>query len=137
MRRTWVVLVLTLTLATGGAAAAAPTGTAAHPTGAFDACLTARGADFCEDTFSYLYGDTVVLRGTVATDHVRALVLVRPPRSDRWQRWGSVPIDDGRMTFRWHTHRPDANQLRPYRMRFQVRGHGQSDVVKAYVLFGE
>lgn len=110
---------------------------AAHPTEEFDACLTASGAGFCEDILSYLYGDTVVLRGTVSPDHARAIVLVRPPRSDRWERWGSVPIEGGAMVFRWRTHRPDADQLRPYRMRFLIRGHGQSDIVKAYVLFGE
>jgi hypothetical protein len=132
MRRTGLVLALMLTLATVGAAPAA-----AHPTEEFDACLTARGAGFCDDIFSYLYGDTVVLRGTVSPDHARALVLVRPPRTDEWQRWGSVPIEDGRMVFRWRTHRPDADQLRPYRMRFEVPGHGLSDIVKAYVLFGE
>jgi hypothetical protein len=41
------------------------------------------------------------------------------------------------MVFRWHTHRHDGDQLRPYRMKFRIPGHGVSDVVRAYVLFGE
>lgn len=109
-----------------------------HPTEEFDACLTSPSADFCDDIFSYLIGDTVVLRGTVSPDHAYALVLVRPPRTDRWQRWGRVAVsDDGSMVFRWHTHRHDGDQLRPYRMKFRILGHGESDVVRAYVLFGE
>lgn len=111
---------------------------AAHPTEEFDACLTRADVDFCEDTFSYLIRDTVVLRGSVSPDHAFALVLVRPPRADRFQRWDRVPIaEDGSIVFRWHTHRPDGDQLRPYRMKFRIPGHGESDVVRAFVLFGE
>jgi hypothetical protein len=109
----------------------------AHPTEEFDACLTSPSADVCDDIFSYLIGDTVVLRGSVSPDHAYALVLVRPPGTDRWQRWGRVPIDEGQMVFRWHTHRHDGDQLHPYRMMFRIPGHGESDVVRAYVLFGE
>jgi hypothetical protein len=134
MRRAAAILAAEILLA-----AASPVGVAAaHPTGAFDACLTRADVDVCDDTFSYVFGDVVVLRGTIETAHPRALVLVRPPRSDRWQRWGRIPISDaGTMTFRWRTHRDDADQQRPYRLRFQIPGHGQSDIVKAYVLFGE
>jgi hypothetical protein len=117
---------------------AVPSVADAHPTDDFDACLTAPSADLCDDIFSYLVGDTVVLRGTVVPGHAHALVLVRPPRTDRWQRWGRVPIsDEGTMVIRWHTHRHDGDQLRPYRMKFRIPGHGMSDVVRAYVLFGE
>jgi hypothetical protein len=115
-----------------------PAVASAHPTEEFDACVTSPSADFCDDIFSYLVGDTVVLRGSVSPDHAYALVLVRPPRTDRWQRWGRVEVSDtGSIVFRWHTHRHDGDQLRPYRMKFRIPGHGVSDVVRAYVLFGE
>jgi len=39
--------------------------------------------------------------------------------------------------WRWHTHRRDADQETPYRFRLRIPGHGKSDVVEAFVLFGE
>jgi hypothetical protein len=115
-----------------------PSEALAHPAGAFDACVTQAGFDPCGDTFSYLYGDTVILRGTVATVHEDAVVLRRAPGSNRWERVGTVDITDaGRMIWRWRTHRRDAVQDAPYRLRFTIPGHGRSDVVEAWVLFGE
>lgn len=116
----------------------APAAATAHPTDTFDACVTSRAADFCEDTFSYVYGDTVVLKGDMSPTHTRAMVLLRAPGEDRWERVRWVGIGEGGgMTFRWHTHRPDAVQDAPYLLRFRIPGHGHSDVVEAYVLFGE
>ncbi len=130
--RRFLAIVFAIALSTVPAVAGA------HPTEQFDACLTRSDVDFCDDIFSYLIGDTVVLRGTVSPDHAYALVLVKAPHTDRWERWERVAIsDEGLMTFRWHTHRPDGNQRRPYQMRFRIPGHGQSDVVRAFVLFGE
>jgi hypothetical protein len=110
----------------------------AHPAGEFDACLTSPDVDFCSDSFSYIFGDTVVLKGVVETVHARAIVLRRTPHEPGWHRVGSVAISDaGRMRFIWRTHRPDAVQDAPYRFRIQIPGHGTSDVVEAWVLFGE
>lgn len=134
MRHVRFAVAFVVALALGSSPAVA----SAHPTDEFDACLTSPSTDLCDDIFSYLVGDTVVLRGYVSPDHSYALVLVRPPRTDRWQRWGRVAIsDEGWMVFRWHTHRHDGDQLRPYRMKLRIPGHGESDVVRAYVLFGE
>jgi hypothetical protein len=107
-----------------------------HPTTTFDACLRRPVAGACGDNVTYVYRDTVVLRGEVEPDHTSALVLRRAP-GGRWQRVDRVPVTDGEMVWRWHTHRPDAVQDAPYRLRFAIPGHGRSDVVLAWVLFGE
>ena len=116
----------------------APVAAAADPTDEFDACLTSPDVDFCEDTFSYGYGDVVVLKAMVSPVHDEAVVQRKAPGADRWENVESVSINDaGRMKWRWHTHRRDADQENPYRFRFRIPGHGTSDVVEAFVLFGE
>jgi hypothetical protein len=116
----------------------APTGAAAHPTDAFDACLTRADVDICDDTFAYLFGDVVVLKATVSPVHGEAVVQRKAPGSDGWENVDTVSINDaGRMKWRWHTHRRDADQETPYQLRFRIPGHGKSDVVEAFVLFGE
>jgi len=132
MRRTALALGLAVTVAL------APTTAGAHGTGTFDACLTRADVSICDDTFSYLYGDTVILKGTVARRHDEAIVQRKAPGSDAWDRVGTVSISDaGRMKWRWHTRRADAVQDAPYLLRFRVPGHGKSDTVEAFVLFGE
>jgi hypothetical protein len=107
-----------------------------HPTASFDACLRPPVAGGCGDNVTYVYRDTVVLRGRVEPDHASAIVLRRAP-GDRWRRAGRVPVTDGELVWRWHTHRPDAVQDAAYRLRFAIPGHGRSDAVLAWVLFGE
>ena len=124
-----------LTVAIAAVVITAPAAVA-HPTSTFDACLRPPAKGACGDNVSYVYRDTVVLRGRVVPDHANAIVLRRAP-GDRWRRVGRVPISDGEMVWRWHTHRPDAVQDAPYRLRFAIPGHGRSDVVLAWVLFGE
>jgi hypothetical protein len=127
-------------LATGAllAAIVAPAVAAAHPTDTFDACLTRADVDVCDDTFSYVYGDTVLLRGEVSPAHAEAVVLRKAPGADRWERVEVVSItDEGRLRWRWRTHRRDAVQDAPYLLRFRIPGHGRSDAVEAFVLFGE
>lgn len=115
-----------------------PTVSSAHPTDTFDACVTRSDVDFCDDTFSYVYGDTVVLKATVSPNHDEAIVLRKAPGAARWERVEAVPISAaGVIRWRWHTHRPDAVQDAPYLLRFHIPGHGHSDVVEAFVLFGE
>lgn len=134
MRRARPIVALTALMLAGSAPAVA----AAHPTDRFDACLTRADVDFCEDIFSYLYGDTVILKGTVSPTHDEAVVLRKAPDADRWERVDTVSITEaGRMKWRWRTSRADAVQDEPYLLRFKVPGHGKSDVVQAYVLFGE
>jgi hypothetical protein len=134
MRRARHIVVLTALVLAGSAPAVA----AEHPTDHFDACLTRADVGFCDDIFSYLYGDTVILKGTISPTHDEAVVLRKEPGSDRWERADTVEITAaGRMKWRWRTHRGDAVQDEPYLLRFKVPGHGKSDVVHAYVLFGE
>jgi hypothetical protein len=109
----------------------------AHPTDTFDACLTRADVDVCDDTFSYVYGDTVVLRAEVSPVHDEAFVLRKAPYG-RWERVDVVAIsEDGGLRWRWRTHRRDAVQDAPYLLRFRIPGHGRSDAVEAFVLFGE
>lgn len=127
-------LAVTVAVSAGLTAPAA----AAHPTDAFDACLTRSGTDICDDTFSYVFGDTVILKGTVSPVHEEAFVVMKAPGDDRFRREDTVSISDaGRMKWRWHTRRGDAVQDEPYLLRFKIPGHGRSDVVEAFVLFGE
>lgn len=127
-----------LILAVLGFAGLAPIAAAAHPTDEFDACLTRADVDVCDDTFSYLFGDVVVLKATVSPLHDEAVVQRKAPGSDRWENVDTVAInDEGRMKWRWHTHRRDADQGTPYEFRLRIPGHGKSDVVEAFVLFGE
>jgi hypothetical protein len=134
MRRARVVLAVAI-LALAGLG---PPVAIADPADEFDACLTLGGVDFCDDTFSYVYGNVVVLKATVSPVHEEAVVQRKAPGDDRWENVDTVTITDaGRIKWRWHTHRPDADQQHPYRLRFRIPGHGTSDVVKAFVLFGE
>ena len=127
-----------LVLAGAVLAALIPSAAAAHPTDLFDACLTRSDVDFCDDTFSYIFGDTVILKGTVSPVHGEAVVLMKAPGEDRFRREDAVAVSDaGRMKWRWQTRRRDAVQDEPYLLRFKIPGHGKSDVVEAFVLFGE
>lgn len=133
MRRAVVPLV---TLAVSGTVL--PTAPASAHDAEIDACLTRADADFCEDTFSYVFGDTVILEGTVSPRHDRALALLKAPGADRWERFGWATVSDsGSVRVRWRTHRRDAVQDAPYLLRWRIPGHGKSDVVEAFVLFGE
>ena len=89
---------------------------------------------------TYGYGMTVVLRGRVNPAHadLRASVLRRNPYSSKWRRVATVPIAaGGRMRYSWHTTYEDAVQHRPYWFRFNIPGHGKSNDVQAWVIFGE
>ena len=127
-----------LALAGAVLAVLVPSAAAAHPTDLFDACLTRSEVDLCDDTFSYVFGDTVILKGTVSPVHGEAVVLMKAPGDDRFRGVATVAISDaGRMKWRGHTRRRDAVQNEPYLLRFKIPGHGKSDVVEAFVLFGE
>ena len=124
-------------LALALAVALAPAIAAADPVD-IDACLTRADVDICDNTFSYLYGDTVILKGTASSAHDEAVVQRKAPGSDTWERVATVSISDtGRMKWRWRTRRSDAVQDAPYLLRFRIPGHGRSDTVEAFVLFGE
>jgi hypothetical protein len=124
-------------LALALAVALAPATAAAGPVD-IDACLTRADVDVCDNTFSYLYGDTVILKGTAPSTYDEAVVQRKAPGADAWERVATVSISDaGRMRWRWRTRRSDVVQDAPYLLRFRIRGHGRSDTVEAFVLFGE
>jgi len=131
MRRIALALGLALTVAL------APAPAVAHPVD-IDACLTRADVAICDDTFSYLYGDTVILKGVVSPFHDEAVVQSKAPGSDRWERAATVSVSDtGKAKWRWRTRRSDAVQDAPYLLRFKIPGHGRSDTVEAWILFGE
>ena len=110
----------------------------AHRTRSFRACTVSGGCLAIGAAF--LYGDTVVIRGTVRPPHAGSVagVLRQDPRSDRWVRVAEVTVSDsGTMRYRWRTEYADADQGAPYLFRFRIAGHGTSTTTEAYVLFGE
>ena len=114
----------------------------AHPTHSFDACgANRRHGGACYDNgATYLYGDTVFLRGKVSPPHSRftAGVWRQRPGSHHWRRVDSVPISDtGRMRWSWRTTRDDADQSDPYHFQFRIHGHGHSGSIPIWVIFGE
>jgi hypothetical protein len=128
---------IALSVGLGMMAALVPASALAHHA-EVDACLTRADVGICDDTFSYLYGDTVILKGTVSPLHDEAVVQRKAPGSDRWERVATVSVSDaGRAKWRWHTRRRDAVQDAPYLLRFKIPGHGRSDTVEAWVLLGE
>lgn len=113
----------------------------AHPTRTFDSCAGYRPhGGYCGDTASYLYGDRVHLRARVVPAHSRREAKVRflRPGAERWEAGVSVPISErGRMRWSFRSRRSDADQTEPWRFRFKIRGHGISDMVEVFILFGE
>jgi hypothetical protein len=116
----------------------APASAGADPVDEFDACLTSATAAECGDNVTYYFGDVVILKGTVSPVHDAAVVQLKAPGTHRWKQIDTVSISDaGRMKWRWRTHRIDADQGHAYHLRFRIPGHGVSDAVEAWVLFGE
>ena len=141
MRKVWIRKLVVGALAIGSLLGAAPS--SAHDARSFDACAARRaraGAPTCGRNVTFLYGDTVFLRGSVEPPHARfeGVVLLKRPSADRWERVDTVPISDaGRMRYVWATDVDDADQMAPYRFRFKIPGHGRSNAVIVWVLFGE
>ncbi|HEX5148049.1 MAG TPA: hypothetical protein VFW02_03130 [Candidatus Limnocylindrales bacterium] len=112
-----------------------------HEPRSFDACAAYRQhGGPCEDIATYLYGDRVILRATVGPPHphLEANVLYLRPGAERWRRGVTVPISDtGRMRWSFRSVRADADQTEPWLFRFRIAGHGRSDVVETFILFGE
>ena len=122
-------------------AVASVTPSLAHPATSFEACAAYRhSSPTCTDNASYLYGQTVFLRAKVTPTHAgsMAAVLRRDPRSNVWMRVDAVRVSEfGKMRFEWKTTRADADQQDPYLFRFKITGHGSSNKVRTWVLFGE
>jgi hypothetical protein len=126
----------------------ATTPATAHPTTSFTACAaftaTSRhcypGDSATSPAASYYYGDTVHLRGKIRPAHAGGTVQVwraRPARST-WRQVGTARVNaNGGIRWNWATTRADANQAYPYRFQFRAPGHGRSNRVRLYVLFGE
>ena len=94
----------------------------------------------CGRNKSFHFGDKVHIRGHVEPSHphLEARLLRKRPGSDEWNRFASVDISDGgMMRVDWRTHRRNAEQNHPYRFQWQIAGHGESNVFKVFVLFGE
>lgn len=114
----------------------------AHPATEFRACAAYQrvGGSCVARGGAYAYGTTVHLRARVSPAHAaqRASVVRKRPYASTWRVVGEVFISDtGRMRWAWHTTIDDAVQRRPYEFRFRIPGHGLSNKVEAFVLFGE
>ena len=113
----------------------------AHPTRSFDACAAyQRHGGICDDTATYTFGDRVFLRARVEPEHRShdAVVSFLRPGADEWRRGVSVDISEaGRMRWSFRSDKEDADQTEPWRFRFRIPGHGASDAVTVFILFGE
>ena len=113
----------------------------AHPTRSFDACAAyQRHGGICGDTATYTFGDRVFLRARVEPVHEGhdAFVTFLRPGADEWRRGVSVNITEtGRMRWSFRSEKQDADQTEPWRFRFRIPGHGASDALTVFILFGE
>lgn len=113
----------------------------AHPTRSFDACAAhQRQGGSCDDTASYTFGDRVFLRARVQPAHEShdAFVTFLRPGAAEWRRGVSVHISEtGRMRWSFFSEKEDADQTEPWRFRFRIPGHGASDALNVFILFGE
>ena len=113
----------------------------AHPTRSFDACAAyRRHGGICGDTATYTFGDRVFLRARVEPVHEShdAFVTFLRPGADEWRRGVSVNITEtGRMRWSFRSEKQDADQTEPWRFRFRIPGHGASDALTVFILFGE
>jgi hypothetical protein len=107
----------------------------------FTACVAyQKGGGFCGKTATYLYGDTVWVRGHVDPPHadLRAAVWRKRPHGSAFRRVGSAAIwESGKIKWKWKTTSDDAVQDAPYRFQLRIPGHGRSRIVNAWVIFGE
>ena len=108
----------------------------AHPARSFDACIGNYPPNgICKNTQDYLVGDHPTVRATVKPAHsnLRAALWRRAPHQP-WVKVTTVAINDqGRMAFEWTPQPGDARPHHPYRFRFVIQGHGESDTVRLRV----
>jgi hypothetical protein len=111
----------------------------AHPITRFEACAArTRTSETCLRRERYTLNQTVFLRARVSPAHAGFLpgVLRLDPGSNVWMRVDAVPISDrGGVRWRWKTTFQDADRNRPYRFKFVIRRHRESNDVRVWVLF--
>jgi hypothetical protein len=115
--------------------------TLAHPARSFDACAAyRRHGGICADTATYVIGDRVFLRARVEPAHEGrdAFVTFLRPGAERWRRGVSVHITaSGRTRWSFRATKVEADRSEPWRFRFRIPGHGASDAMTVFILFGE
>ena len=79
-------------------------------------------------TPSYVYGDSVPVKGRVEPAHGGTVRIQRTQRQLPWRTVARVPLEGGRYRFLWHTTRRDADQGRPFRFRAVLPDHDTSPV---------
>jgi len=125
----------------------------AHQTTEFTACTVHTPGHCIKMGAAFLYGDTVLFKGSVKPDHAGSVVSVvrrepcfhpnghacpdgAPPGG--WHKVGTVQVSDrNRIRFSWKTRFRDVVQNAPYYFKFKILNHGSSNVTEAYVTTGE
>ena len=111
----------------------------AHPIRSFEACAArTRTSETCLRRERYTLNQTVFLRAKLSPPHAGFLagVIRRDPGSNVWIRVDAVRVSErGGVRWRWKTTFQDAHRNGPYRFKFVIRRHRESNDVRVWVLF--
>ena len=111
----------------------------AHPIRSFEACAArTRTSETCLRRERYTLNQTVFLRAKLSPPHAGFLagVIRRDPGSNVWIRVDAVRVSErGGVRWRWKTTFQDAHRNGPYRFKFEIRRHRESNDVRVWVLF--
>ena len=111
----------------------------AHPIRSFEACAArTRTSEACLRRERYTLNQTVFLRAKLSPPHAGFLagVIRRDPGSNVWIRVDAVRVSErGGVRWRWKTTFQDAHRNGPYRFKFVIRRHRESNDVRVWVLF--
>ena len=117
----------------------------AHEPKSFEACAAYKKKApstkcYTNTTYTPYSFNKVFLRGEVKPKHSRyeARVLRQDPGSSAWHKVAEVPIGaQGKMKWTWRVKEADVDYGGPYRLKFKIPGHGKSNAVKTWVIYGE
>lgn len=113
----------------------------AHPSGSFTACVAYKQVGgYCGETATYTpwAPDTVFLRGRVPSHGGATASVLRKGPGTTWKKVDSVEVKgSGVVRWGWRLEESDVNYNGPYSLRFKIPSHGKSEVVEAWVIYGE
>lgn len=127
---------VSLSVAVAFALAALAVPAAANVPESFIACVGPVQSEYCSSGDTYLAGDDLWFKGKVKPAHAgkTATAQMKEPGDDTWTDVATDTISAaGKMRWTWRTDATDANTS-PYRLRWKVAGHGNSDVATVLLI---